>query len=239
MVNNFCMSETLKEILYLLFMSSTSVVVLFIIARLLGKRQISQLDFMDYIIGISIGSISAEMATDISDKPWAYYIIAIVIYFLFDLLINWLGRKTPKLKQFLKGKPIVIVYEGKIDYKNLKKSKLSVNDVISLSREQGYFDLTDIYYAILEDSGKLSIMPIATEKPTVVGDFKDTKIDIPKLPNYIVVDGRISYSTLRELNKEKDWLMKKLKANNSKDLKKIILAIYDAKNDKMEISFKE
>lgn len=62
------------------------------------------------------------MATDISDKPWAYYIIAIVIYFLFDLLINWLGRKTPKLKQFLKGKPIVIVYEGKIDYKNLKKA---------------------------------------------------------------------------------------------------------------------
>lgn len=124
-----------KEFWHLIFVSVISFIVLFVIAKLLGKRQISQLEFVDYIMGITIGSIFAEMATDINDKPFYYYLIAVVIYFLFDILVNVLGRKAPFLKHFLKGKPLVIIYEGEINYKNLKRSKLSVNDIISLARE--------------------------------------------------------------------------------------------------------
>ena len=83
----------MSEILYLLILSVSSVIFLFIIAKLLGKRQVAQLEFVDYIIGISIGSIAAEMATDVSDKPIYYYLIAISIYFLFDLTINFLAEK--------------------------------------------------------------------------------------------------------------------------------------------------
>ena len=97
---------------------------LFIISKLLGKKQIAQLEFIDYAMGISIGSIAAEMATDVGDTPFYYYLIGMTIFFLFDLSISFLGKKGPFLKRFLKGKPIVIVYEGNIVYKNLKKSKL-------------------------------------------------------------------------------------------------------------------
>lgn len=80
-------------------------IALFVIAKLLGKKQVAQLDFIDYVIGISIGSIAAEMSTDINDKPLYFYLIAMAIYFLFDLSITLLGRKAPALKHFLKGRP--------------------------------------------------------------------------------------------------------------------------------------
>lgn len=228
----------MSEILYLVILSVSSVVSLFIIAKLLGKRQVAQLEFVDYIIGISIGSISAEMATDVNDKPLYYYLIAIAIYFLFDVVINILGRKAPFLKHFLKGRPLTLIYQGKINYKNLKRSKLSINDVISLAREQGYFNILDIEYAVFENSGHLSIMPIGSQRPTVA---QDLKIDIKpaSLPYYIVADGKISYSSLNELNKNEEWLFKKLKLKNGKKLKDIILATYDEKQDKIIINYKQ
>ena len=227
----------MNEILYLLITASVSFVALFIIAKLLGKRQIAQLEFVDYIIGISIGSIIAEMATDVNDKPIYYYLIAVGIYFLFDLVINFLGRKTPWLKHILKGKPLTIIYEGTINFKNLKKSKMSVNDIISLAREQGYFDLSDIYCAVLENSGHLSIMPLGTKRPTVAEDL-DIKIEPAELPLYVVCDGRVSYSSLSELKKDEEWLNKKLCLDNGKTIKDVLLAIYNEEDDKMQVHYK-
>lgn len=227
----------MNEILYLIILSVSSVLALFIIAKLLGRRQVAQLDFVDYIIGISIGSIAAEMATDVSDKPLYYYLITIFIYFLFDLLLNYLGRKTPLLKHFLKGRPLTIIYEGKIDYKNLKKSKLSINDVISLAREQGYFDILDISYAVLENSGKLSIMPKGEKRPTVAEDLK-IKSEPANLPCYLIADGKISYSSLKELGRDKEWLFKKINISSKRELKNIILATYDNKSGKIIVEYK-
>lgn len=226
----------MNEIWYLLLVASSSVLALFVIAKLLGKRQISQLEFVDYIIGISIGSIAAEMATDIGDKPMWYYLVAIGIYFLFDIIINFLGRKTPFLKHFLKGKPLMLIYNGEINFKNLKHSKLSVNDMVAMAREQGYFDLSDIKYAVFENSGHLSIMPVAKKQPPVAEDLKIIKES--KLPCYLITDGRISYSALNEINKDENWLFKKLKVKDKKALKKIILAIYDDKTKKITVHLK-
>ena len=159
------------------------------------------------------------------------------IFFLFDLLINYLGRKTPFLKRFFKGKPIVIIYEGKIVYKNLKRSKLSVNDLLSLSRIKGYFNLLDIEYAIFENNGSLSILPKSSQKPIVAQDIQ-LKLEQTTLPNYLIVDGRISYSSLNELNKDVEWLFGKLQIKNKKDLKNIILAVYDEQNDKVVANYK-
>lgn len=228
----------MNEILYLCLVSVFSVVVLFFIAKILGKKQIAQLEFIDYVLGISVGSIAAEMATDIGDKPFYYYIIAMVIYLVLDFLINIVGRLTPSLKHFFKGKPITIIYEGKIVYKNLKKSKIDVNDVISMARIQGYFDLSDIAYGIFENNGDLSILPKSSQKPTVA---EDIKLSLPpaSLPCYMVIDGRISFSSLTELKKDTAWLFSKLNIQTKAELKKIILAIYDENSDTMDISTKE
>lgn len=227
----------LNQYLYLFILSIVAVIVLFIIAKLLGKKQIAQLDFIDYVIGISIGSIAAEMATDTTDTPIWFYLIAMAIFFIFDIAITLLGRTFPSFKHFFKGKPMTIIYDGQIDYKVLKKSKLDVNDVISLCREQGYFDLSKIAFAIFETSGKLSVMPVGEQTPTVLKDI-DAPIEKPALPFYMVVDGRISYSSLNELGKDIDWLYSELGIETDDQLKEIILAIYDDKNQQMLVTNK-
>ncbi|MEG2688377.1 MAG: DUF421 domain-containing protein, partial [Clostridia bacterium] len=165
--------QNLNEYLYLIVMSLTSVAVLFVISKLLGKKQIAQLEFIDYVMGISIGSIAAEMATDTGDKPIEFYIIAMVLFFLFDIAVSFFGRKSAKLKHFFKGRPITIIYDGEIDYKALKSSKLDVNDVIGLCREQGYFDLSDIAFAVFENSGNLSVMPVGSKAPLTIPNLND------------------------------------------------------------------
>lgn len=203
----------MDNLLYLIILSLSSVLALFILAKLLGKRQVAQLEFMDYVIGISIGSIAAEMATDINDKPLYYYLIAMAIYFIFDYVITFFGRKSPLLKHFFKGKPLTIIDDGKINYKILKKSKLDINDLLSIARSEGYFDIKDIAFAIFENNGKLSIMPKAKMRPTVAQDLKiNTKQS--KLPNYLIIDGVVSKSSLEKIGKDKKWLFSKLKIKN-------------------------
>lgn len=226
------------EIGKLLLFSVISVVYLFLISKLLGKKQIAQLDFIDYVIGISIGSIASEMATDIGDTPFYYYLIAMTVFFLIDLGITFLGRKTAFLKMFFKGKPLTIIYEGKLDFKALKKSKLDINDLLALSREQGYFDFKDIAYAIFENSGKLSIMPKGEQTPIVRDDI-DVKYQKAVLPNYLVTDGAVSDSGLKKIGKNEAWLYKKLKINSKKQLKNVLLASYNEKEKNFEIHYRE
>lgn len=228
----------MNEIVKLLLMSFGSVAYLFIISKLMGKKQIAQLEFIDYVMGISIGSISAEMATDLSDSPFWYYLVAMAVFFLFDYFVSILGRKGSFFKGFFKGKPITIIYDGKLLYPMLKKSKLDVNEVLALCREQGYFDINDIAYAIFENSGVLSVLPKANQKPTVVSDF-DIKAKEPSLSHYMVIDGNLSYSSLTDLKKDKEWLFKRLKVSTKQELKNILLAEYIEKTDKMIIHYKK
>ena len=131
----------------------------------------------------------------------------------------------------------MIIYEGKIRYDELKKSKLDINEVMSLCREQGYFNLNDVYYAIFENSGKLSVMPTPSQKKVTAQDLH-IKIEPPSLPNVLIVDGAISFSTLRTIGKDKQWLENKLNISNKKQYKNIILAIYDEQNDEIKINLK-
>ena len=223
----------MPEILSLLIFSLSSVAYLFVISKLLGKKQIAQLEFVDYVIGISIGSIAAEMSTDLIDTPFYYYLIAMTVFFLFDLSITFFGRKGA-FKNFLKGRPLLIINEGKVDYNILSKSKLDINEVITLCRNQGYFDLQDIAFAIFENNGALSILPKGEKRPIVISDIKEN-FEQPSLPTYLVVDGKIVKETLLEIQKTNEWAMKKLKVNSKKELSNIILATYDELNDSVKV----
>ena len=231
------MSEISMNICKVLLFSTVSFAVLFIFSKLLGKKQIAQLDFVDYAIGISMGSIAADMAFDI-DEPWYHFVIAMAVFFVLDMLISFIGRKGPFLKRILKGKPLVVIYEGKLNYENLKKSKLDVNDLLALCREKGYFDLKQVAYALFETSGELSVMPIGEERPAVT---KDLPIEIQRaaLPNYLVIDGRVSDSGLSEINKDREWLYSQLSVNSENDLKNILLASYDDNTQKVDVQQKQ
>lgn len=209
---------------------------LFIISKFLGKKQISELSFTDYVVGITIGSIAAEWSTDVIN-PWYYYGIAMAIYFILSYLITQLARTTLFLKSFLRGKPLLIIKNGKVDYKSLKKSKLDVNDLAGLCRDKGFFDMTDVAFAIYETNGNLSILPISSQKPTVVEDFG---IDTPQssLTKFLIIDGTVDKNYLKNLQKDEKWLFERLDIKNKKDLKNILIAFYDEDNEKFDIHYK-
>lgn len=227
----------MPDYLTVLLNALLSFVGLFIISKFLGKKQISELGFTDYVVGITIGSIAAEWSTDVVN-PWYYYVIAMIVYFLFSYLITHLERTTLFFKSFLRGKPLLIIEEGKINYKSLKKSKLDVNDLIGLCRDKGFFDVADIAFAVYETNGNLSILPTSLQKPTVAEDFG---IQLPQasLSKFVISDGIIDTSYLANLKKDKQWLFKELNINSKKDLKNIIVAFYDEETQKFNVHYKK
>lgn len=227
----------ISAIYWVLINSVVSFFYLFIISKLLGKKQIAQLEFIDYAVGISLGSIAAEWATEV-DKPFYYYIIAMSIFFALAFLVAIIGRKSTFLKRLLKGKPTTLVYDGKIIYKDLNKCKIDVNDLLSMLREKNYFDIEDVAYAIFEPSGELSVLPKGSQKPVVIEDI-NKKATPAILSNVLIVDGKISKSGLNEIQKDKPWLFKQLKIKEKRDLNNILLAIYDNQTKKFNIHYKK
>lgn len=227
----------IAEIYWVIINSFLSFCFLFIISKILGKKQIAQLEFIDYAVGISLGSIAAEWAFS-SERPFYHYAISMSIFFVLAFVIAIIGRKNSFLKRIFKGKPVTLIYEGKILAEGLNKSKIDVNDLLSMLREKGYFDPNDVEYAIFETSGGLSVLPKGSQKPVVIEDIDKRKIKAASLTNVLVVDGVVSGSGLSEIGKTREWLFKRLQIKNKSDLKNIILAIYDDENNKINVHYK-
>ena len=223
--------------IYWLFINSfTSFWFLFIISKILGKKQIAQLEFIDYAVGISLGSIAAEWAFS-DDRPFYYYAVAMAMFFVLAFLVAIIGRKSSFFKRLFKGKPVTLIYEGQILSDSLDKSKIDVNDLLSMLREKGYFNPNDVAYAIFETSGQLSVLPKGSQKPVVIEDIDKRKIKKSSLTDVLVVDGMISRSGLNEIGKTTSWLLKKLQIKEERELKNIILATYD-ENDQLNVHYK-
>lgn len=224
--------------IYWLFINSfSSFWFLFIISKLLGKKQIAQLEFIDYAVGISLGSIAAEWAFS-DERPFYYYVVAMAMFFILAFLVAVVGRKSSFFKRLFKGKPVTLIYEGEILSENLNKSKIDVNDLLSMLREKGYFDPNDVAYAIFETSGQLSVLPKGSQKPVVMEDIDKRKIKQSSLTDILVVDGIVSKSGLNEIGKTMAWLFKKLQIKDKRELKNIILATYDDENNKLNVHYK-
>lgn len=228
----------INDIWWVLINSAVAFVYLFIISKILGKKQIAQLEFVDYAVGISLGSIAAEMATE-TETPFYYYLIAMTLFFLFAIGVSLLGRKTSVLKRLFKGKPSMLIYEGKIDSKQLSKCMIDVNDLLAMLREKNYFDINDVAYAVMETSGDLSVLPKGGNKPVTVGDLAEPKVEPTSLTNVLITDGAISHSGLSEINKTEEWLFGRLNIEDKRALKNILLATYDEKNDAFNVHTKE
>ena len=139
-------------------------IVVFILVKIMGKKQISQMNIYDYIIGITIGSIAADISLDIK-KDVIAGITSLAIYGCFSALVTYLTMKSLNIRRLVNGTPRVLMYKGKILYDSLKKEGIDVNDLLSEARGQGYFDLSQINYAILETSGKVSFLLKKTLPP--------------------------------------------------------------------------
>lgn len=212
------------DILQLVLRAVFSLVILFIITKLMGYRQISQLSFYDYIIGITIGSMAADMATDLQGDVWST-LIPMIVYGVFSILISFLTVKSIKARRFMTGSPIVLIYNGEILHKNLKKVHYDMNDFLSECRSQGYFDVKDISYAIMEHTGKISILSNPAKRPCCPEDL-NLHPQGEGLVTNLIIDGKVLPKHLTRIGKEEKWLEKQLKEKNMRK-EELILATYD------------
>lgn len=215
------------NIIKVILTSVFSALILFIIAKIMGHRQVSQLDFFDYITGITIGSIAAEMATEL-ETPWKPA-IAMVIYGAIAFSLNLITSKFPKTRKYINGSPAILMNGGKLYRKNMKKAKLDLSEFLMMCREQGYFDLNDIQTAVFENNGKLTVLPKSLNRPATPEDLKlNPKED--NINTEIIMDGRILEDNLKRMGLDLTWLNKQLKAQGYRNAKEIYLGLCDKDN---------
>ena len=220
------------EIIKVILTALLSVASLFIITKIMGHKQVAQLDFFDYVSGITIGSIGAELATEL-EKPYKP-LIALAIYGLASLLLNLLAHKIPRTRKYINGTPTILMNDGNLYRKNLKKAKLDLSEFMLLCREQGYFDLDEIQTAIFEHNGKLSILPKAANRPATPDDLKITA-KATHIGVEVIMDGRVMGDNLSRMGRDVNWLTKQLKIQGCKDAKEIFLGIYRPEENKLTL----
>lgn len=221
------------EIFHTIYASVGSLIALFIITKLMGNRQISELNLFDYINGITIGSIAAEMAVSDEVHDLLQPVIAMVIYGALGLLLSWLTIKSLKCRKFISGTPLLLIENGKLYPKNLKTAKLDIGDLLTRARSQGYFDISKIEYAIFENTGAISFMPKAKEAPLTPKDLGYEKED-DKLVVNLIMDGIVMENNLKHCGKEIKWLFKQLKEQGYSSPTQIFLAVID-KDDNLTL----
>lgn len=217
------------DLLNVLLVSLGSIVVLFIITRLIGNKQVSELSTFDYINGITIGSIGAEMATSLQGdflKP----LLAMVVYAAAAILISFLSLKSQRLRSFLTGRSMILLENGKLYKENLKRSRLNMTLFLTQCRTNGYFNIDDIECAVFEPNGKISFMPKAQKRPV---NPEDLALPVKKeLPSIILItDGKILYKNLHTSGNDVQWLNKQLKSFGVNNASEVFLASCDSENN--------
>lgn len=215
-----------------LIRSFATIIVLFLLAKIMGKKQISQLNLFDYIVGITIGSIAADISLDLN-KQYFDGVICLVVFGLAQALVSYATLKSIKLRRFFSGTPSMIIEDGKIIEEGLKKVKFDINDLMEEMRGAGYFNVDEVAYAVMETNGKLSFLPKDDNKPVTKKDM-NLKIIPSNLVANVVIDGKVMVNNLKALNKDEKWLYHELKVLGYNDLDEIILVTLDI-NDKVMI----
>lgn len=215
------------EFIKVILTSLLSAVSLFVIAKIMGHKQMAQLDFFDYITGITIGSIAAELATEL-EAPWKP-LIAMIIYGLVAIGLTILAHKFPKTRKYVNGTPTIIMDNGKLYRENMKKAKLELSEFMVLCRQEGYFNLNDIETAVFEYNGRITILPKSEKRPLTPGDMNIAPEKV-EICTEIIMDGRILHENLKRLGLDLRWLDKQLKKQKYNNAKEIYLGICDKNN---------
>lgn len=218
----------ITDILKVILTSLLSVVTLFILTKIMGHKQMAQLDFFDYIVGITIGSIAAELATEL-ERPWKP-LIAMVIYGGISVCLSICINKFPRMRKYVNGTPTVIMDNGKLNRKNMKKAKMDLSEFMVLCRNAGYFNLEAIQTAVFEYNGTLTILPVSGQRPVTPDDMQ---LKLPKEYIYteVIMDGRILDGNLHKMGLDTTWLQKQLEKQGFHNAKEIYLGVCDKENN--------
>ena len=212
------------ELMKILLASAVSYAALFICAKVVGRKQISQLDFMDYITGITIGSIAAELATDLENmwKP----LVAMGIYTLATWAMARLSLALSRSRKYLNGSPAIVMDNGKLYRENMRQAKLELSDFMVMCRQQGFFNLADIQTAVYEYNGRLTILPVSARRPLTPEDMK-LKVPQETILSEVIMDGRVLGENLRRMGLDEKWLARQLRSQGIDGPESVFLALCD------------
>ena len=205
-----------KEAFMVIPRSFISIICLFIVTKIIGKRQISELSLFDYVIGISIGNFIAEMIVNL-DTQFIDGVVAMFVFGIVSYVVNLLTVKSIYLRRFISGMPTIVIDNGKLIEKGLKKS--------SQARLSGYFDISDIECAIMEPNGSISFLPKSSKEPVKIED-SGIKKEKATITANIIIDGKFMDKALDTVKLSKESVLKELKIKGYRNEKEVLLGTF-------------
>lgn len=223
------------EFVKIIWLSLGSILTLFVLTKIMGNKEMSQLNMFDYVIGITIGSIAAEMSTAL-ESSFIQPLTAMIVYAVVTIIISSISNHNLKARRVIYGRTLILLDNGKLYRNNFKKGKLDLNEFLMQCRTNGYFNISQIQTAILESNGKISFLPKQGSKPLAPDDL-NLKLKQEKLVLNVVLDGIVLEENLKILGKDMDWLEKQTKKQGIKNIEKIFLATCD-QDDNLSVYMK-
>ncbi|WP_068676511.1 DUF421 domain-containing protein [Oceanobacillus sp. Castelsardo] len=203
--------------------------ILLLLARILGKKQIAQLTFFDYITGITFGNIAADLAIS-TDMSLFNPIIGLLIFTVFTLLMAYGSLKSLKFRNIVEGGPKILIRNGSILEKNLFKVRLTFDELMMGLREKNVFKLADVETAVLETNGKISVMKKTEYNPLTPKDI-GMPVESEHTPSLIIIDGYVLTKRLQYLGYSEEWLLGEVMMQGAKEFKDVYLAQIDSKGN--------
>lgn len=204
-------------------------ITLLIFTRVLGKQQVSQLTFFDYILGITIGSIAATLTTDLSSRAWPHW-IGLVTWSAAVYFLQWLTICNRKISKYLNGEPIILIMNGQIMENNLTKIRHSMDELLGQLRNQGVFDIGVVEFAVLEINGQLSILKKSQHVPVTPQDL-NLPTKYKGISTELIYDGLVIEANLQQANLDRTWLDNQLHALNIDSPSEVFLALLNAEGE--------
>lgn len=217
----------MPELVLILIRSIAAFLILFLMTRVMGKKQISQLTFFDYCVGITIGSIAATMSVDQNVKA-LNGLASLFIWGIFPIILAYAGMKSFFFSNLTDGKATILIHQGKILEKNMKKNLMNINELMLLLREKGVFKISDVEMAVFETNGELSIM-LKTDQQPITPKTMGVPVELEHGPTVLIMDGKIMKKSLNDLGYSINWLTSEVKKQGAKEIKDVFLAQIDSK----------
>ncbi len=213
----------LSNLLYAAFRTTVGFIILMLFTRLTGKKQLSQMTIFTYIAGITLGSMIGEMVIRGGVKFWEE-VLGVTLWGVFSLAVEYLGLKISFLRVVFDSEPTIVIKRGQIQVKELRKMRLNMDDLTMLLREKDVFSVRDVWYAILEPHGELSVVKTAAKQPALIENLGQNPQNIAFLPGELIVDGKLITKNLAEFGKSEEWLKQELSKQGIAAFKQVFYA---------------
>ena len=195
------------------------------ITRILGRQQVSQLTVAEYINGITFGSIAANLATDLENNTWQH-LLGVILFGLLTYFVNKVVIKKRSLSKVFQGEPVLVVQNGQILERNLKRLGYTVDDLMVLLRQADCFSPDEVEYGLIEINGSLSIIKVGEKRNVTLGDLNIVPSD-ESIPTELIIGGQIIYENLKQRKLTGKQLMKELKKYKVEKVSEVMYATVD------------